>query len=59
MKEIKKIILLSVLLAVWIVAVSTLVQSFFVFQKAYHGLCRLMSHPSIEILYTNSENEEE
>ena len=59
MKEVKKFLILSVLLVIYVFAIFLLLQSFYVYQRAYQRLSRMISHPSIEIMYFDSGQKEE
>jgi len=55
MKIVKKYMMLSLGLFVYIVAVTILLRSYYVYQNAYHELSRLVSHSSVEVLYEEEE----
>lgn len=59
MRVVKKYLLQSVLLIMYIFAVALLSRYFYVYQQAYQGLSRLISHPSIETVHVIEETEEE
>ena len=51
MKNIKKIMIMSLMFAVYISAVTILLKFYYIYQEAYYGLSRLMSHTSVESVY--------
>ena len=59
MRNIKKFLLMAVLLMVYIFAIALLVQNYYIYQMAYQNLSRLISHPSIELQYNTIEQGEE
>lgn len=59
MKSVKKILVLSGLLTMYIFVVALLMRSLYIYQTAYQNLSRLISHPSIELQDNNSEQGEE
>jgi len=57
MRVVKKYLLLSVLLLMYVISIAILLRSYYVFQSAYRNLSRLISHPSIEISYDSGDVE--
>lgn len=55
MRTVKKYVIMSMLLIIYIVAVTILLRSYYVYQDAYHELSRLVSHPSVELRYDKEE----
>lgn len=51
MRAVKKYMLFSLLLFIYMVAVTMLLRSYYVYQDAYHKLSRLISHSSVEVFY--------
>lgn len=49
MRGVKRYVMLSVLLILYVAAVSLLLAQFYTYQRAYYALGRLISHPSIEV----------
>ncbi len=49
MRQVKKYLMLSTWLYIYMAALSLLFGSFVVYQKGYQNLSRLMAHPSIAI----------
>ena len=49
MKTVKDYITFSFLLIVYVVAISLLLQQFYMYQRAYQSLSRLISHPTVFI----------
>ena len=47
MRVAKEYLMFSFYLAVYIIAISVLVRQFYIYQKAYHSLSRLISHTTI------------
>lgn len=57
MRTVRKYLLLTILLLLYVSAVSMLLQYFYLYQKAYYGLSMLIAHPSIERRMTETEKE--
>ena len=49
MRMVKKYLVLSVVLILYVCAVSVLMQQFYLYQSAYQSLSRLLSHPTVEV----------
>lgn len=58
MRAAKKYIVLTLLLLFYVTVVVILMRSFYIYQKAYQSLSRLVSHPSIEVYVDTVEEEE-
>lgn len=50
MRVVKKYLVLSVMLLFYLCVVSILLQQFYVYQRAYQNLSKLLSHPSLEVI---------
>lgn len=50
MKIVKKYLLFSVILTVYVFGISLLLKQFYIFQQAYLSLSKLIAHPSVEII---------
>ncbi len=57
MRVVRKYLLLTLLLLLYVDAVSMLLQYFYLYQKAYYGLSMLIAHPSIERSMNEAEKE--
>lgn len=55
MKIVKKFLVLSVVLMMYVCAVSILLQQFYLYRMAYQNLSRLLSHPTIEVDVSREE----
>ena len=55
MKIVKKYMTLVLSFFLYVVAVTILLKSYYVYQSAYHKLSRLISHPSVEVQYGEEE----
>lgn len=55
MREVKKYLMVSMMLFIYIAAISLLLRSFYAYQMAYRNLSRLISHPSVEVDYKIAE----
>ncbi len=51
MRTLKKYMMISMFLLIYIVALTTLIKSYYMYQNAYHKLSRMISHSSIEVIY--------
>ena len=49
MRMVKKYLVLSVVLILYVCAVSVLMQQFYLYQSAYQSLSRLLSHTTVEV----------
>lgn len=50
MKVVKKYLLFSVILMVYVFGVSLLLKQFYIVQRAYLSLSKLIAHPSVEVI---------
>jgi len=55
MRIVKKYMIMSVILIVYIVAVTILLRSYYVYQDAYYKLSKIVSHSSVEVLCQEEE----
>lgn len=57
MRVVRKYLLFTILLLIYVSAVSMLLQYFYLYQKAYYGLSLLIAHPSMERSMNETEKE--
>lgn len=59
MKAVKEYIQFAVYLLIYLIIITALLRSYFVYQNAYQNLSRLISHTSIESIEENNAMEGE
>ncbi len=57
MRQVKKYLLTSMLLCIYIAAIALLIKSFSMYQQGYQNLSRLMAHSSIEAYEEGKQGE--
>lgn len=57
MRVVKKYLAFAMILIIYVTATAMLLQQFYVYRRTYHLLGTLISHPSIEVIHQDSEEE--